>query len=70
MTHEIQELIHTNATHAFNAGVRYHHNRTIKALNELLAEAYKAPLQYQGAKVVGTIEAIERAIASVEEGMA
>jgi hypothetical protein len=70
MTHEMQDLIHTNATIAFNAGVRYHHRRTLTALNELLADAYKAPLQNQGAKVIGTIEAIERAIASVEEGMA
>ena len=68
--HDLQELIHTNATIAFNAGVRYHHNRTVAALNELLVEAMQTPTLKQGARVIGTIEAIERAIKSVEEGIA
>lgn len=68
--HYLQELIHTNATIAFNAGVRYHHTRTLAALNELLTEAKQAPLIDQAAKVIFTIEAIERAIKSVEEGIA
>lgn len=70
MKHELQDLIHTNATIAFNAGVRYHHSKTLEALNELLTEAKRLPTLGQGDKVVATIEATERAIKSIEEGIA
>jgi hypothetical protein len=70
MINPIHDLIHTNATIAFNAGIMYHRAKTLEALQELLTEARALPTIKQGAKVVATIEATERAIRSVEEGIA
>ena len=67
---DLQELIHTNAVIAFNAGMMYHRAKTLEALKELLTEANRLPTIGQGARVVATIEATERAIKSVEEGIA